>query len=105
MPVSRRELLQLLGHGPFGEAALRCGLLQPAEEARHGNAIPPVRGAGSFLFGLVLFCLGQNAEIGGVDDFRLGQRQFDFCRSPIAVDLNGGFSKGLQCRFKFGRLF
>ena len=55
---------------------------------------------------LVLFflCLGQNAEIGGVDDFRFRQCGLDFLRSPIAVDLNDGFSKGLQRRLKFRRL-
>ena len=34
--------------------------------------------------------------------FALASASFDFCRGPIAVDLNYGFSKGLQRRFKFG---
>ena len=80
-----------------------CGF-QPAEEAGHGHAIAPVGGAGAFLLGFVFLCLGQNAEIRGVDDFCFGQRGLDFIRSPVAVDLNGGFSKGLDRRLKFGWL-
>jgi hypothetical protein len=77
---------------------------QPAEEAGHGDAVAPVGGAGAFLLGFVFLCFGQNAEVGGVDDFRLGQCGLDFGRGPIAVDLNDGFSKGLQRRLKFDRL-
>ena len=68
----------------------RCRLVEPAQEACHGDAVALLGGTGAFLLDRVLARLGQHARILGRNDLRAcgSKHGANLLRRPIGIDLD-----------------